>query len=214
MSQDVSSQQVNVQGVVVYVIDDDDDLRASLCWLLEGVGMNVRTFPDARTFLDAYEESTPACVIADVRMPHISGLQLQERLNERESSAQLIFCSAHGDIPMSVQTIQRGAITFLEKPYEPQRMIDIVQQGLSAAAESFSRKANRRGILGKLAVLTDREREVLRLVVEGMPSQNIARKLGTSVKTVDVHRGHIKTKTRTESIPVLVRDILQSDVDV
>jgi len=115
---------------------------------------------------------------------------------------------------MSVRALQQGAVTFLEKPYEPQQMIDVVQASLPDAIAQFRQLQNRQTVLARLAPLTDREREVLRLVVDGLPSQNIAHRLGTSVKTIDVHRARIKSKTDADSIATLVRDILQNSIEV
>ena len=204
----------DVRDVVVHVVDDDDDLRGSLVWLLQSVGIRALDHRDADSFFAAYDQSRPACVVVDVRMPRVSGFQLQERLNELDSPAQVIFCSAHGDIQMTVRALQRGAVTFLEKPYEPQQMIDVVQESVESAADRFRQQVERRAVIQRLDTLTDREREVLRLVVEGLPSQNIARRLGTSVKTIDVHRARIKTKTEAESIATLIRDVLQNDAEV
>jgi len=203
-----------IGDVVVHIVDDDDDLRESLIWLLDSVGIHAVDHRDADSFFAAYDESRPACVIVDVRMPMISGFQVQERLNELESPAPLIFCSAHGDIQMSVRALQRGAVTFLEKPYEPQQMIDIVQECLATAVDRFREYRERREVVHRLSTLTQREREVLRLVVTGLPSQNIARRLGTSVKTIDVHRARIRVKTEAESIATLVRDVLKNGIEV
>jgi two-component system response regulator FixJ len=203
-----------IDDVVVHIVDDDDDLRESLIWLLDSVGIRAADHRDADSFFAAYDQSRPACVIVDVRMPIISGFQVQERLNELESPAEVIFCSAHGDIQMSVRALQRGAVTFLEKPYEPQQMIDIVQECLATAVVRFREHRQRREVVDRLSTLTQREREVLRLVVTGLPSQNIARRLGTSVKTIDVHRARIRVKTEAESIATLVRDVLKNAIEV
>lgn len=202
------------RDAVVYVIDDDDDLRHSLCWLLEGVGISALDFGDAEAFFETFDPDTPACVIVDVRMPHVSGFQIQERLRTESPPAKVIFCSAHGDIAMSVRAMQQGAVTFLEKPYDSQQMIDVVQETLESALRSFTAHQRRLVVEHRISALTAREREVLRLVVEGLSSQNIARRLGTSVKTIDVHRGRIKAKSRADSIGTLVHDILQNDAEI
>jgi two-component system, LuxR family, response regulator FixJ len=193
----------------VHVVDDDHDLRQSLVFLFESVAIQTLTYPDAATFLAEYDPAEPAVLIVDVRMPGLSGFQLQEQLLARDYPAPIIFCSAHGDIAMSVRALQRGAVTFLEKPYEPQQMLDLVQKQLVEAELRFGEHARRRAVRERLEPLTAREREVLRLVVDGLPSQLIARRLGTSVKTIDVHRARIKAKTAAESIGALVRDVLQ-----
>jgi len=199
---------------VVHIVDDDDDLRKSLLFLFESVGMEALTYPDAASFLEEFDPEEPAVVIVDVRMPGTNGFQLQQALVERHYPAPLIFCSAHGDIPMSVRALTNGAVDFLEKPYDHQRMIDVVQTQLDRACERFAESRERRLLAARLDTLTARERQVLALVVRGLPSQAIARELGASAKTIDVHRARIKAKTEAESLGVLVRDILVLGVEV
>ncbi|MCX5446403.1 response regulator transcription factor [Streptomyces nigrescens] len=199
---------------VVHVVDDDEDLRQSLVFLLESVGIQALTYPDARTFLDEFDPGEPAVVIVDVRMPGVGGFGVQERLAELGYPAPVVFCSAHGDIPMSVRALTAGAVDFLEKPYQPQRMVEVVQAQLVEARRRFAEHAERRTLGARLETLTRREREVLRLVVDGLPSQAIAHRLGTSVKTVDVHRARIKAKTRADSLGTLIRDILTHRVNL
>ncbi|MFE6615248.1 response regulator transcription factor [Amycolatopsis sp. NPDC057786] len=199
---------------VVYIVDDDEAIRQSLVFLLESVGIQALVYPDGPTFLEEFDPDEPSVLIIDVRMPGLSGLQLQEKLVAREFPAPVIFCSAHGDIPMSVRALRLGAVDFLEKPYEPQRMLEVVQAQLVVASERFSAAACRKAVGERIATLTPREREVLRLVIDGLPSQLIARRLGTSVKTVDVHRARIKAKTESDSLGTLVRDVLQHQVPV
>jgi FixJ family two-component response regulator len=201
-------------AATVYVVDDDPELCESVDWLLGSIGISPQICHSADEFLAAYSGDTPACIILDVRMPRMSGTRLQEKLNEFAPHVAIIFVSAHGDIRMSVSTLQAGALDFLEKPYDPQRLLDAVQAGVETAAERFRTFELRRSVEAKVALLTPREREILALVVEGLPSQNIARRLQMSVKTVDVHRARIKSKTDADSISTLVRDILRFDVTV
>jgi FixJ family two-component response regulator len=201
-------------AAVVHIVDDDEDLRQSLVFLLGSVGIEALVYPDATRFLAEFDPEEPAVLIVDVRMPGPSGFQLQEELAGRDYPAPIVFCSAHGDIPMSVRALRKGAVDFLEKPYEPQRMIEVVQEQLEKAASIFARRAERREIAERLSTLTPRELDVLRLVIDGLPSQAIARQLGTSVKTVDVHRSRIKTKTGAESLGTLVRDVLRAGIGV
>jgi FixJ family two-component response regulator len=198
---------------VVHVVDDDEDVRQSLVFLLQSVGVTALTYPDAARFLAEFDPTEPAVVIVDVRMPGMSGFQVQEELAQRGCPAPVIFCSAHGDIPMSVRAMRAGAVDFLEKPCKPQRMLDAVQTHLRAAGEAFARQARRQQVERRIMTLTPREREVLRLVADGRPSQTIAERLGTSVKTVDVHRARIKAKTGAENLATLVRDLLLHRVD-
>jgi FixJ family two-component response regulator len=198
----------------VHIVDDDDDLRQSLVFLFESVGIEAFTYPDAVSFLEEFDPEEPAVVIVDVRMPGMNGFQLQQTLVERNYPAPMIFCSAHGDIPMSVRALTNGAMDFLEKPYDHQRMIDVVQTQLELACERFAESRERRMLAARLDTLTARERQVLALVVRGLPSQAIARELGASAKTIDVHRARIKAKSEAESLGVLVRDILVLGVEV
>ncbi len=198
----------------VYIVDDDNDVRDSLVWLLESVGITAQAYAGPDEFLAALDPEEPGCLIVDVRMPRVSGFQLQERLNDMGVPLPVVFCSAHGDIRMSVRALQRGAVDFIEKPYDPQQMIEVVQANLEEATHRFATRRRRREVEMRIASLTPREREILRLVIDGLPSQNIAHQLGTSVKTVDVHRARIKNKTGADSIATLVRDILQNDVTV
>jgi len=199
---------------LVYIVDDDQELCDSLSWLLESVNIRSRIYNDVASFLANYDPAVPACLVLDVRMPRTGGFQLQETLNCISSPLPIIFVSAHGDIRMSVKALQQGAVNFLEKPYDPQHMLDVVQETLELARQRFASDQSRREIEERIAGLTPRERQILALVIDGLPSQNIARKLGTSVKTIDVHRTRIKAKTGAESIATLVRDILQHHVSV
>lgn len=198
----------------VYIVDDDRELCASLEWLVGSVGLQSRSFTSAADFLDAFDAERIACLIVDVRMPDISGFRLQEMLNERRARIPVIFVSAHGDIKMSVRALQQGAVTFIEKPYEPQHIIDVVQEALESARSMREEQRQRDRIEEILSTLTSREREVLRLVIEGEPSKVIAHALGISTRTVDVHRTRIREKSGAPSLAVLVRDVLQSGVDL
>lgn len=210
MPQDIDS----VPPTRVYVVDDDPELCESVEWLLDSAAISCTICHSADEFLDAFDPASPACLVLDVRMPRMSGPRLQERLNEIAPHVAIIFVSAHGDINMSVSTMKAGAQDFLEKPYDPQQLIDAVQLGVDNAAQRYLMHAQERRLAEKIRLLTVREREVLVLVIEGLPSQTIARRLGMSVKTVDVHRTRIKTKTDADSIGTLVRDILRYQVDV
>lgn len=211
LAQDRSDER---EPACVYIVDDDRDLCASLEWLLGSVGLEARSYYSATSFLDSFQPDQLACLIVDLRMPEMSGLRLQELLNERHYEIPVIFVSAHGDIKITVQALQQGAMTFIEKPYEPQQMLDVVQEALTRAREQRVELRRRRLIEHSLRKLTPREREVLLLVIEGEPSKVIAQTLGISTRTVDVHRTRIRDKSGAVSIAVLVRDVLQSGVDV
>jgi len=196
---------------LVYILDDDEELSESLAWLLESVGIRSERFQDARTFLRSYDRTRPACLVLDVRMPELSGFGVQELLNETGSPLPVVFVSAHGDIRMSVRAMQNGAVDFLEKPYDPQHLLDVVQNAQRTACERFDREAQQSRLRAKLDTLTGREREVLALSVEGASNKQIAGRLGISAKTVDVHRARIREKTGAESVPALVLDVLRLD---
>jgi RNA polymerase sigma factor (sigma-70 family) len=203
-----------VPETTVYVVDDDPALCDSVDWILESIGIRPVICHSADAFLDVYDGSRPACIVLDVRMPGMSGTRLQEKINEFAPHVVIIFVSAHGDIRMSVSTLQKGAMDFLEKPYDPQRLLDAVQAGTEKARSRYVEHVSRALVQEKLECLTPRERQILALVVEGLPSQNIARRLGMSVKTVDVHRARIKSKTDSDSIGTFVRDLLRYGVEV
>ncbi|WP_435199203.1 response regulator transcription factor [Janibacter sp. GS2] len=207
-------EKEDVPDPVVYVLDDDVELCESVTWLLGSINVDPVVMHSADEFLEHYDGGHPVCMVLDVRMPRMSGTRLQEELVDRAPHASIIFVSAHGDIRMSVRTMQRGALHFLEKPYDPQQLLDVVQEGMVHAAERFREHHTRLSVQHRIDALTPREREILHLVVEGLPSQNIARRLGMSVKTVDVHRARIKAKTDSDSINTLVRDVLRYEAQI
>ncbi|WP_306319754.1 MULTISPECIES: response regulator transcription factor [unclassified Streptomyces] len=194
---------------LVYVLDDDEELCRSLAWLLESVHIRTEWFTDADTFLAAFDPDRPACLVLDVRMPGVGGFHVQELLNERGAALPIVFVSAHGDIPMSVRALRAGAVDFLEKPYDPQRLLDIVQGALRVAGERYARRCEQRTLRERITHLSPREREILRQVVEGVPSKVIARRLGISLKTVDAHRARIREKTDADTLGALIADMMR-----
>lgn len=197
------------QRAVVYILDDDEQLCSSLAWLLDSVHIQAECFTDAAAFLSAFDRERPACLVLDVRMPDVGGFQVQEFLNAAGIPIPVVFVSAHGDIRMSVRALQHGAVDFLEKPYDPQHMLEVVQRALSTAHARYAELAERRAVETRLAALTPREREILRLVAVGIPSKSIAARLSISLKTVDAHRARIREKTGAETLGVLVADVLR-----
>lgn len=214
--QRVGKDMLRVERIepVVYIVDDDPELCESVAWLLDSADIQGVICHSAQELLDVFDEARPACIVLDVRMPAMSGIRLQEKLNELAPHVVVIFVSAHGDISMSVDTMKAGAQDFLEKPYDPQKLLDAVQLGIESAEQRFIEHSLAGEIAEKIALLTPREREVLQLVVEGLPSQTIGRRLGMSVKTVDVHRTRIKSKTDSDSVGTFVRDILRYGVEI
>lgn len=197
-----------VPAPVVYILDDDTGMRTSLAWLLESVGIKSIGFGDPVEFLDAFDESVPACLVLDVRMPGRSGFDVQTELNRRGAKVPTIFVSGHGDIPMSVRAMQNGAIDFIPKPYNSQQMLDRVQSAIKVALQNHAAERKRSELRQRIQSLTAREKEVLRGVIDGKGSKRIAADLSISVKTVDVHRSSIKEKLGAESIAMLVRDVV------
>ena len=194
---------------LVYVLDDDEELCLSLGWLLESVDIRTECYTDADTFLSAFDPDRPACLVLDVRMPRIGGFHVQELLAARDVALPVVFVSAHGDIPMSVRALQGGAVDFLEKPYDPQRMLDVVQNALLVARERYARRAERHELRERVARLSPREREILGQVTAGVPSKVIARQLGISLKTVDAHRARIREKTEADTLGALIADMMR-----
>lgn len=199
---------------MVHLVDDDLEMRRSLAFLLQSVGIVVLTYPHAASFLEEFDEEEPAVLILESRMRGLGGLQLQEELARREYPAPIIFCSAYGDISIAVRAMRFGAVDFIEKPYDPQRMLEAVQAQVITAQKVFAERSERRTVMARLSGLTPRERDVLRLVIEGLPSQQIASKLGANVRTIDVHRARIRSKTEAPSLGCLVRDVLLHDVEI
>ncbi|OYO28103.1 response regulator transcription factor [Janthinobacterium sp. PC23-8] len=193
---------------VVYIVDDDEGARTSLAWLLNSVNIRTACFPGAAAFLDAYDAQAPACLVLDVRMPEISGFQLQERLKALGSELPIIFVSGHGDIPMSVRALRAGAVDFFEKPYNSQQILDRIQLVLGDEEKRFPERAKRIELREKLKHLSPREREVLDGMLRGDASKVIARALNISARTVDVHRAAVKEKLGCHSSAGLVRDVV------
>ncbi|MFT4220428.1 MAG: response regulator [Microbacterium sp.] len=211
---DRAEPRVLEDAPVVHIVDDDENVRASLAFLLQSVGLVTLTYPGAVAFLDEVDLDEPAVVILETRMRGMSGLRVQERLARAGCPAPVVFCSAHADVPMAVRAMRAGAVDFFEKPYDSQRMLEVVQAQVVEAERAYAERTARRRLEHALAALTPRERDVLRLVVDGLPSQRIASELGTSVKTIDVHRAHIRAKTDAPTLGSLVRDVLRHRVEL
>lgn len=190
---------------VVYVVDDDAGVRASLKWLLESVGLPVRAFANGREFLEGADPAVPGCLLLDVRMPFMGGFDLQAALAPRGFALPVIFLTAHGDIPMTVRAMKAGAYDFLEKPFNDQALIDKVQAALEVALREHAAARAQSRTRSRLSLLSAREREVFDLLVQGKPSKVIAAELDISYKTVEVHRAHIREKLGATSLAELVR---------
>ena len=189
----------------VFVVDDDKAVRNSLRWLIESVGLAVETFGSAREFLSAYDPECPGCLVADVRMPGMSGVELQAVLVERSVQIPVIFISGHGDGPMAVRAMKAGAEDFIEKPYSDQLLLDRIQQVIRVDAERRREARRRNEAHERYGLLTARERQVMDLVVDGRANKQIASQLNLSQKTIEVHRSQVMKKLQVQNVPDLVR---------
>ncbi len=193
---------------VVHVIDDDDAVRESLALLLQSAGLGTRTYASAGEFLSTVDNLQVGCVLTDVRMPDIDGLTLQRALAELGSRLPVIVMTGHGDIPLAVQALKRGAADFLEKPFDTDRLLTTIREALDANQAARQQDLARAGIVERLESLTKREREVLDKLVAGLPNKTIAFDLGTSPRTVEVQRARVMEKMGAKSLPDLVRMVV------
>jgi len=189
----------------VFVVDDDDAVRNSLRLLLKSAGMATEVAASAQEFLSSYDTSHPGCLVLDVRMPGMSGLEMQHELNMRGAAIPVIFITGHGDIPMAVEAMQHGAFDFLQKPFRDQDLLDRVQRALARDTEYRARLRQTDKIRERLASLSPREREVLDLVSQGKANKMVAGDLGVSQRTVEIHRAHVMQKMDAGSLAELVR---------
>jgi RNA polymerase sigma factor (sigma-70 family) len=197
-----------VEGHIVYVVDDDDAMRDSLRWLLESAGFRVSSYCSAERFLSAYKPDCASCLVLDVRMPGLSGLELQRELNRRGAPLPIIFVTGHGDVPMAVDALKNGAFHFLEKPFKDAQLLALIEQASTQGKGALPDEAQRRCTAARLATLTQREREVMDLVVQGRKNRQIAEGLGISVKTVEAHRARAMEKMDVTSVAELVHATL------
>lgn len=188
----------------VFVVDDDQAMRSSLSRLMQSVGLPVETFPDAEAFLSQCDVRRPGCLLLDIRMPGMSGLELQERLSAEEIRMPVIVISAYGDVEKVVRAMKSGAVDFVKKPYKGNLLLARIREALELDARIRREAAARAEITNRLRRLTPREREVLSLLVTGKPAKQIAFELGLSRKTVDVHRSHVMAKMQVDSVVELV----------
>lgn len=188
---------------IVYVVDDDPAVRKSISFLLGILDVEICPLETAEEFLSSFRPGTPSCLVLDVRMPGISGLELQERLSRRKIDIPIIFVSGHGDIPMAVRAMRAGAIDFLTKPFNDQDLIDLVQRAIEADRQSQLQRREGAAITARHALLTQRESEVMNFIVSGHTNKEIAATLAISIKTVETHRARLMEKMRVENVAEL-----------
>ncbi len=189
----------------VYVVDDDEAVRDSLQWLLEGKDYRVKCFDSAESFLSRFDPREVACLIADIRMDGMSGLELQDRLMERHSPLPIVFITGHGDVPMAVTTMKKGAMDFIEKPFKEDELLGLVEGMLEQARSAFSQHQEAASRDALLSRLTTREAQVLERIVAGRLNKQIADDLGISIKTVEAHRANIMEKLNANTVADLLK---------
>jgi FixJ family two-component response regulator len=190
---------------MVFVVDDDLAVRSAIAFLLESAGFSVAVFPSARDFLAAYDGTARGCLVLDMRMPHMSGLELQQEMNVRKWQLPAIFITGHGTVATAIAALRAGAFDFIEKPLRDDVLIDSVRRALDWEESARLAAEHRAETAARYASLTEREREVMRLVVDGDPNKVVADRLGISQKTVEVHRARVMEKMGARTLSALVR---------
>jgi two-component system response regulator DctR len=183
----------------VYIVDDDEAIRDSLAWLMHTRGLAARAYASAEAFLEACGQGARGCLVLDIRMPGMSGLELYEKLLERGCTLPVIFLTGHADVPMAVAAIKRGAFDFVEKPFNDNALVDVVIRGMEQDARAGARRAQQATVASRLAQLTPREREVMELILAGKLNKLIADQLHISMRTVEVHRSRVLEKMGVRS---------------
>ena len=190
---------------IVHIVDDDNALRKSLAWLVESDGYLVRDYSDCRDFLDNYEVKNPECLLLDIRMPGMSGLELQEELTKHDISIPIVFLSAHGDVSMAVSAMKKGAVDFLLKPYDRDDLLICIKKAHNISHQRHIDNIEISEIESRITILTPRETQVMDLVVEGKMNKVISSELGIEEKTVEIHRSRVMRKMQAKSLASLVR---------
>lgn len=188
----------------VFVVDDDAAFRQSIHWMLEKAGLSVETFSSAERFLEEYDPGTPGCLLLDVRMGGMSGLDLQQRMAARRWCTPVIIITAYADVPTVLRAMDGGAVAFIEKPFSRRVLLEQIRQAIDQDAETRRRQTERAKAEARFAEVTPREREVMQLVVAGKTTKQIARQLGSSARTIEVHRAHLMKKMHADSLAQLV----------
>ena len=202
-----SSEKPSIPQATIYIVDDDEGLRKSLRWLIETLDVRVETYESAESFLGIYQPDGPSCLVVDVAMPAMTGLELQRELRRRGDQIPVIVLTGYGDVPTAVDALKHGAIEFLEKPFESELLLARIGEALAEDARRDQQRKEFRVVQQRLSGLTPRQSEVLRLVVEGLSSKEIAVRLFVSFKTVEAHRQAIMKKMEARSVAELVRTV-------
>lgn len=189
----------------VYIVDDDQAIRHAMELLMRSVGLSYEIFHSGDDFLSGYDSDRAGCLVLDIRMPGLGGLELQEKLNELGSTLPVIFITGHGDVPMAVEAMQKGAIDFIQKPFRDQDLLDRISDALKTDQERRSAREQQSSVQNRIEKLTNRERQVMDLVVTGKPNKVIAYELGVSQRTVEIHRARVMEKMEARSLADLVR---------
>jgi len=193
---------------IVYIVEDDEAVRDSLEMMLVSMEHKVETFPTANAFLESYSEAMAGCIVLDIRMPGMDGMELQKELNSRNSILPIIFVTGHGDVPMAVEAMQLGAIDFIQKPYREQELLEKIKAALELDAEQRESLTEKKEIIRRLEELTPREKEIMDMMIEGHANKVIAIDLDISQRTVEIHRSRVMHKMGTHSLAHLVRMVL------
>ncbi|MGE5470670.1 MAG: response regulator transcription factor [Bacteroidota bacterium] len=196
------------QAQIIYVVDDDEAMRDSMTWLLEGEGYRVACFDSGDSFLKARRDDMRGCIVLDVRMPEMSGLELHEKLDALGARLPIIFVTGHGDVPMAVGALQRGACDFIEKPFHNEDLLSRIRRALELDSELAARRQRDGAIAHRLEQLTQRESEVMQLVVAGKLNKQIADTLNISMKTVEAHRARVMEKMAVRTLAELVQAVM------
>ena len=199
---------MTVKQPTVFVVDDDSGVRSSIRILLKSVGIHTTVFASAREFLAAFDPTQPGCMVLDIRMPGMSGMELQLELNRLGAIIPVVFITGHGDVPMAVEAMQQGAFDFLQKPFRDQELIHRIQKALERDAAQRAALQQTDAIKARLDSLTPREREVLELLADGKQNKVMAAALGLSQRTVEIHRSNVMDKMQAKSVAQLVRMLL------
>ena len=199
-------------NATVFVVDDEVEVRESLRWLIESIDLNVKTFASAEEFLASYNPDRPGCAVLDMRMPEVSGLELQKKLKAKGIALPLIFITGFGSVPIAVEALKMGAVDFMEKPFSDQALLDKIHHALEIDRQTRLKKSRNENVSARVKDLTSREKEIMDLVVQGKATKRIAVQLGISPKTVEAHRARVMQKMKADSIADLVRSAMSANL--